>query len=436
MHAMPRLLLAFAALALLLPSAARAQEAPTGLPFTRPADQRGLHVFETPKGAPTPFQGVEVHWGAAFTQQFQALEHSNDAEEALHDGVDANELYPLGYGFNNATANLALDARLAPGVRVNLVTYLSSRHHQEAWVKGGYLQVDDVAFLGLPALDRVMEYVTVKAGHYEINYGDAHFRRTDNGNALYNPFVGNYLLDAFTTEIGAEITAQYQGGLAVLGLTGGEIKGDILKDPERKRAPSFYAKLGLDRQVREDLRLRLTGSLYTTSSSFSNTLYAGDRTGSRYYLVMENTAADAMVNFRSGRVNPGFGDAVTAFQINPFVKFQGLELFGVVETASGRAHAESENRTWSQYAAEAVYRFLPREQLFLGARYNTASGRYAGFTEDVRLERIAVGAGWFITPNVLTKLEYVSQKYHDFPAEHIHHGGSFNGLMIEGVVAF
>ena len=42
----------------------------------------------------------------------------------------------------------------------------------------------------------------------EINYGDAHFRRSDNGNAIYNPFVGNYIMDAFTTEIGGEVVPQ------------------------------------------------------------------------------------------------------------------------------------------------------------------------------------------------------------------------------------
>src|SRR5690606_27223448 len=300
---MTRQLLTLAALCIgLLPLSALAQ-----VDHLRPADQRGLNVFETPKTPSAEFDGVQVDWGAAFTQQFQALGHSNTAGEILNgDGVNQNELYSLGNGFNLATANLGLDAQLARGVRVNLVTYLSSRHHQEAWVKGGYLQVDDVSWLGVPALDRAFDYLTVKAGHYEINYGDAHFRRTDNGNAIYNPFVGNYLMDAFTTEIGGEVTAQYNGGLAVVGVTGGEIKGDVFAsdDPERSRAPAFYGKLGYDRQLNEDLRVRLTGSAYTTSSSASNTLFAGDRAGSRFYYVMENTAASATSNFRSGMVNP------------------------------------------------------------------------------------------------------------------------------------
>jgi hypothetical protein len=443
---MQRTLLTLVALFVgLLPLTALAQEspftkeAPAGVQNMRPDSQLGLNVFETPKTESAPFTGIDVDWGAAFTQQFQGLDHSNTAAEIRDDnGVNQNQLYGLGNGFNLATANLRLDAQLAQGVRVNLVTYLSSRHHTEAWVKGGYLQVDDASWLGVPAIDKVFDYVTVKAGHYEINYGDAHFRRTDNGNAIFNPFVGNYLLDAFTTEIGGEITAQYKGGLAVLGVTGGEIKGDISENanPERSRAPSIYGKLGVDRQVNDDLRVRLTGSMYTTSSSASNTLFAGDRAGSRYYLVLENTAASAGSNFRSGMVNPGFNDKVTTFMVNPFVKFHGLEVFGLYETADGRSFNETETRNWSQYAVDGVFRFAPREQLFVGARYNSATGQFAGFENDVTINRYEIGAGWFVTPNVLAKVEYVSQQYEDFPHENINCGGEFNGFMVEGVVAF
>ncbi|MDX1530250.1 MAG: hypothetical protein R3362_01860 [Rhodothermales bacterium] len=432
---MHRLLITLIALFLgTVPLTALAQEA--GPQYLRPYDQSGMNVFETPKADDTPFTGLRVDWGAAFTQQFQALSHSSEAAPVLdEDGNNLNTLYDLGNGFNLATANLYLDAQLAEGIRVNLITYLSARHHAEAWVKGGYLQVDELAMLNSDLVDRVMDYVTVKVGHFEINYGDAHFRRSDNGNALYNPFVGNLILDAFTTEIGGEVYAQHGGALAMVGVTGGEIKGDI-KGPVEDRAPSFYGKLGVDRQVTDDLRLRLTGSAYTTTASHNNTLYAGDRAGSRYYLVMEDADASAGSDFRSGLINPGLRDRVTAFQLNPFVKVHGLELFGVVERAEGRAHNETEDRVWNQYAVDAIFRFLPQEQLFVGARYNTASGQLQGMAEDVTVNRWALGAGWFVTPNVLAKVEYVNQTYSDFPTDDLCYEGEFNGFMIEGVVAF
>ena len=61
-------------------------------------------------------------------------------------------------------------------------------------MKDGYIQID-ASPIKVPALETVMKYTTLKVGHFEVNYGDAHFRRSDNGNGLYNPFVGNLLMD-------------------------------------------------------------------------------------------------------------------------------------------------------------------------------------------------------------------------------------------------
>lgn len=396
----------------------------------RPQDVRGLNVFEAPKDDGVAFEGFKLDFGAAFTQQFQAIDHSNTAQPVIVDGVNVNELADIGPGFNLATANLYLNAQLAPGIRVALEGYMSSRHHSEFWVKGGYLQIDRSP-IDLPVLHTLMEYLTLKVGHFEINYGDAHFRRTDNGNALFNPFVGNYVMDAFATEIGGEVYFRTGPWLAMVGVTNGEIKGAVT-NPDR-RAPSYIGKIGYDEQLNDRLRVRLTGSLYTTEKSENNTLYAGDRAGSRYYNVMDNAAG---ADFRNGRMNPGINDKITAWQINPFVKLGGLELFGIVEKAKGRAAAEVDEREWSQYAADVIYRFLPGERLYVGGRYNTVEGELRGVADPVSVDRVQIGAGWFVTPTVLLKAEYVNQKYNDFPATDIRNGGKFDGFMLEGVVSF
>lgn len=125
-----------------------------------------------------------------------------------------------------------------------------------------------------------------------------------------------------------------------------------------------------------------------------------------------------------------------AYQVNPFVKFRGLELFGVIEQARGaNTAAEAGTRTWNQYAAEAVYRFLDGERLFISSRYNTAEGELVGISQKLGADRAQFGAGWFLTPNMLLKGEWVSQKYHDFPTTDIRSGGRFKGFMTEGVVA-
>lgn len=154
------------------------------LQYFTPSDQRGLNVFETPKVAGEEFDGVRVRIGGSNTLQFQGLSQSNDNDD----------IFDLGPNFNLATSNLDIDVQLDRGVRMHLRTYLSSRHHAQPYVKGGYLQVDRLDFIQDRFLEDIMDRVTIKFGHMEINYGDAHFRRSDNAHTLFNPFVGNFIL--------------------------------------------------------------------------------------------------------------------------------------------------------------------------------------------------------------------------------------------------
>jgi hypothetical protein len=402
----------------------------------RPEDKRGINVFEPPKDESVAYDGFKLQWGAAFTQQFQGLDHSNTAAPRLvtTNGVttDANKLIRLGHGPNNATANLYMNGQLAKGIRVAMTTYSSARHHQETWVKDGYLLVDASPIDWRP-LNDIMKYVTIRAGHFEINYGDAHFRRTDNGNSIRNALIGNYIMDAFTTEVGGEIYARANGFLVMGGVTGGESRG-MVTQPDR-RSPSYLMKAGFDKNFGQ-LRFRLTGSEYATSSSVSNTLFSGDRAGSRYYDVLENTSSTETAQAWSGSIQPGLKNSIHSVVVNPFLQFRGLEFFGNFERAKGRAQGETDNRTWKQNVGEVVYRFLPDQRLFVAARYNTVKGQLTVGAPDVTVKRSQVGGGWFITPNVLTKLEFVNQKYLDFPTTDIRNGGQFKGFMVEGVVAF
>jgi hypothetical protein len=403
----------------------------------RPFDMRGINVYEAPKDK-TPYEGFKISWGAGFTQQFQGLDHSNTAaavikKDAANKDYNANQLIRIGHGFNNAEANLYLNAQLAKGIRVSLTEYLSTRHHNETWVKDGYFLIDDSP-INNDLLENIMKYVTLRIGHFEINYGDAHFRRTDGGNAMYNPLVGNYILDAFTTEIGAEAYVRKSGFMGMVGATGGEIRGTV-RNPD-KRSPAYLAKLGFDKQLTSDFRARLTGSLYTKKRSASNTLYSGDRAGSRYFDVVENTVSTEKDNAWSGAIRPGFASKITAMQLNPFVKLGGLEFFGVAEKAKGKAATETADRKWNQYAGELTYRFLADERVFVAGRYNTAKGELSGIANKVSVDRYNLGAGWFITPNVMLKGEWVNQKYNDFPTNDIRNGAKFKGFVAEGTVAF
>ena len=410
----------------------------------RPMDQRGLNMFEAPKAESLPYDGFKLAFGAAFSQTFQGIRHENAADSVPTSATDprnANRLAEIGNGANLATANLYVDAQLAPGIRVALTSYLSSRHHQETWVKDGYLQIDGSP-IDFQPLNKLFEYVTIRAGHFEQNYGDAHFRRSDNGNGLFNPFVGNLLVDAMTTEIGGEVYVRTGPWMVMGAVTTAENKGNVTQ--RALNAPAFYGKAGFDKQLTTDIRARLTGSWYRSSSTPSFSLYGGDRGGSRYYTVLENPQSSTTAQFTSGLFNPGFSNEASTVQINPFVKVRGLEVFGVIEQGKGRTFAESadDKRELKHYAADVVYRFGPSEQLYAGYRYNTVTAdvRYGtgatAFNKEVGIDKNALGFGWFITPSLLTKVEYVTQKYNDFPTTDRRSGGKFNGLMIEGAVAF
>lgn len=413
--------LLFSLLIGLIPLTAAAQFG--NMPNMRPSGQSAIDMFEPPKSDDAEFDGMEIQVGGAFTQQLQGITHSGPN---LDDDA-------IGRGFNLATANLDLDAVLADGIGLHVRTYLSSRHHPEAWVKGGYLQVDKLSMFNSEGLDNLMENVTIRAGHFMPNYGDTHFRRTDNADAIHNPFVGNNILDAFTTEVGAELTVKSNGFLAVGGF-GGELAPTVAVPDER--APSFHGKLGFDKQISSMLRVRLTGSAYYTKSSAAAHLHSGDRAGSRYYDVVSG-------GDWSGRVRDSFGDQVTAFMVNPFVQVGGLELFGTIESTSGNKVGGNGDGTLDHYAAEAIYRFADKD-LFVGARYNTVDGdldlsgygQPPSWTDGNSVDRWQVSAGWFMTENILMKLEYVTQTYEGYPTGSPQEDAEFDGLVIEGVVSF
>jgi hypothetical protein len=175
--------------------------------------------------------------------------------------------------------------------------------------------------------------------------------------------------------------------------------------------------------------------MYKTDRSVSNTLTSGDRAGSRYYDVLENTVSTETANAWSGAIQSGMKNMVTAFVVNPFVKVGGAEFFGNIETITGAAQTEVQRRTLRQLVGEGLYRFADNK-LYIGGRYNTVNGQLAGIRNDITVKRSQIGGGWFVTPNVLSKIEFVRQNYEAFPTTDIRSGGKFQGFMVEGVVAF
>ena len=435
-----------------------------------PRDQRAINQFDVKKDS-VEFKGLSIDLGGAFAMQFQAINSFNDQQGGTY--VASNGAAITNYRLNNLenqfnlpTANMTIGAQLYDGVRVNLDLYLAARHHNETWVKGGYLQIDKLDFIKKDFLAGFMKYATIKIGQMENNYGDAHFRRSDNGSALVNPFIESNIMDSFTTEMGAEIYYNRSGFVSMFGMTNGKLNQNVTEfvpgtttvatpDQNTTVSPTILAKLGFDKQINTDLRVRLTGSL-SHNSNMSGNPWSSDRAGSRYYYVMShaaynynatsvtnNATTDLAANPTTGRFNPGFGNWFTTVMFNPFVKFKGFEFFGTIELAQGGdKKGVDATRKVNQYAGDVVYRFGTNEKFYVGARYNVVSGKLAKADVDkVSVNRFESTVGWFMTKNILAKLAYTTQSYKDytqFSGNSLNdlYGGKFSGLMFEAVITF
>jgi len=434
----------------------------------RVTDQTGVNVFETPK-TDTQFTGPKVEFGGSISMPYIALTNSN-AVTNQDPTKNTQALFKNSPNFALSMANLNINSYLADGITLQVTLYLASKHHNETWVKGGYVQFDKIPFIKMDLLDNIMKYTTIKVGQMDVNYGDAHFRRSDGGNAIYNTFMENYIMDEFATEIGAEADVNYKGIVGVIGVTNGNLNPSLAyidttltsyKYSNGLHNPSLLLKLGYDKQITEKFRARITGSLYTTAGALSNTLFGGDRTGSNYSAIMYNAGPGTTTAF-GGRFNPGLSDKLTTVMGNLFLKYKltdglSVESFSTIESAAGRTAAEAIDRHASQFATDFIFRFGSSENFFLGARYNTVNadvvaakaiantgsgatlvlGQDAVPAYSIGISRLAISGGWYVTKNIMAKVEYANQQYSGVPnVNYILNGYEFHGLSAEAVISF
>jgi hypothetical protein len=234
------------------------------------------------------------------------------------------------------------------------------------------------------------------------------------------------------------------GFIGVAGLSNGRLNQSPLSGDN---GVAVYGKLGYDSQVSDMLRARLTGSVYhSTEDGARDYLYGGDRAGSRYYNVLEVIDEARPSNFLP-RFNPGF-PYQTAFQVNPFVQYQvadnvGVEFFGVFERSVGGGEAEvagvmTNRGAFTQLGGELILRFGSERDFYLGGRYNAVNGNAMEDGPDQEIQRFNVGGGWFLTNNVLAKVEYVNQSYDGdaYVGNPQYEGAEFNGVVLEAAISF
>lgn len=455
----------FLAVALTSMAAANAQVSFGNMQNQISRSKDGINVFDVQKDD-KEFKGMSVDLGGAFNMDFQAINSFNDqpATFVAPSKITGYRLMNTENNFVLPAADMTIGAQLFDGVRVNLDIYLASRHHNDTYARGGYLQIDKLDFIKKDFLANFMKYATIKIGQMENNFGDAHFRSSDNGSTLRNSFVGNNIMNAFSTEMGIEVYYKRNGWVSMLGATNGNLNQGTQEvvfttgpNTNTVVSPSILAKFGYDKQIDKDLRVRLTGSYYHNANLGNSNIYSSSRSGFGFWGVLNNNAyknngVDVAASYNStstpeATFNPNFKNWATSIMINPFVKYKGLELFGTVELASGGDKAGVDaKRTADQYSGELIYRFGKTEQFYIGGKYNTVSGKLSNAdAKKVTVDRLESSIGWFMTKNIVAKLDYVNQNYKDYtqfvgnvPTGNANnfYGGQFKGLVFEAAISF
>ena len=291
----------------------------------------------------------------------------------------------------------------------------------------------------LPAKPPVFKVVDVKAGHFEIDYGDHRFRRSDNARVQRNHLIGNYVVDPKTVEIGLELVTEPRRFNLMVGVGNGGTTEKFTKGT----GLSFHSKVWAD--ITESLRA--SGSFYRVdhsgnkvkfSGSWGN-LFSGHRSGGPYSAVLSGGNSP-------GQITPGAGQKVTATQFDVTWNRGPLEIYGhygwMQDADLNGSEAGTPKESWNYYTAESILRFTPN--LYSAIRYSGAKAeRLNDLSSEGLIDRIQIGGGFWLTKNILAKVEYVHQGGRNFNGTDGNVGGVeiwrdpvFKGLVSEVSFAF
>jgi len=259
-------------------------------------------------------------------------------------------------------------------------------------------------------------------------------------------------MNAYTTALATEVYFHVNNIWLMGAVTTGTLdpdiasfnsNGSVYSKNNQLEQLGFYWKLAYDKTINDDFRFRVALSGYNCKKNNEGSLYSGDRSGSRFYLVMahENdnpNDVDISENAWSGRWAPGFNlaangigftDKDNSYMLNLFLKHKGLELFGTLESAKGTTAFTSENFNFTQYEFNSQYYFGKDENVYVGGKINGVDNH-----EGQKVFRFEGVIGWFLTKNIIVKAEYVNQKYKGFSFYGDNAG--FKGMMFESGISF
>ena len=378
---------------------------------------------------------IDLYMGLHSAGRFQYLEQQDV-------NINGNEGTDLEPSFQTAWGNLSFMAEVNGGDLVVFADlYLSSRPHPSTtYGNEGYMlfrRIPGESGVADWLNDTVFKHVNVKAGHFEIDYGDAHYRRSDNAWVSRNLLVGNYLVDPDVEEIGIEVFSKPHWPVKWLaGVTSGTTTENV--NPGRGLA-SVHGKVWID--PTDDLRISASAYYVDHSDnppsgpgSTSGRLFSSRRSGGPYAGVWGGGNSP-------GELTIGADELVTAFQGDITYTPGPWEFYGnvgwVEDANPNGSLAGKPTERWFYGAAEGAYFFNPRT--YVAGRYSFArASDVKGEASDGMIHRGQIGGGYWLTRNTLVKAEYVHQFAQGFDPDDGLVGGvdiaddpSFNGILLE-----
>lgn len=371
----------------------------------------------------------------------QALDHKNAFD------LKGNPLAKVSPGFQNAFGNLGFIAKYGKNEEITVVfdMYLSSRNHPSStYGNEGYILMTGVPenLESLKFLKPVFEKVDVKAGHMLVDFGDAASHRSNNAITQKNPLVGNFVVDPNIVSIGMQVSSKPG---ARYGWLAGISNGTTTEDWNVGRGFAYNGKVYVVpvKGLRTSLSYIATDQSENPNKSGGGSqmqMFTGNRSGERYAGVLGGGQAP-------GNVFPQAGEKFSAAQFDvTWDNGSPLKLYGHYgltqdKDINGSAAGTPEEK-WNYYAAGVKYEITPA--LYAAARYSGATtSMLAGNASDGAVNRIQVGGGFWLTRNLLLKVEYVQQKYDGFAQGQVVNNGiqawrdpEFSGIVSEVSFSF
>ena len=190
--------------------------------------------------------------------------------------------------------------------------------------------------------------------------------------------------------------------------------------------------------MKPNLRVRLTGSMYTTNNSLSNTLYGGDRAGSRYYYVAREHRGDRIRAVHVGQHQSRASGTRSRRSSQPVREVRRPRAVRRHRAGRGQGVGRGRRPDLQPAGGRRGLPLLPGDDAATSARATTRSrASWPASPATSRRNRWQFGAGLFLTPGLLIKAEYVNQEFDGLPRHTTSAtAASSTGMMLEGVVAF